>query len=92
MLTRRLCSRSVMEMKLKKLGTNKTEVVVNPRVSIFVSYETPVAAHIGAKFYRTSTKHSRTTSKHINQWLEGVKAEEKDQSFFDGLLDSHHTT
>jgi len=75
-------------MKVKNLGANKTEIVIDDRHKIFVSYETPVAARIGAKFYRTSEKFSRTTSKHINQWLDGVKAEEKDQTFFNELLDN----
>jgi hypothetical protein len=75
-------------MKVKNLGANKTEIVIDDRHKIFVSYETPVAARIGAKFYRTSEKFSRTTSKHINQWLDGVNAEEKEQSFFNELLDN----
>jgi len=46
-----------------------------------------VAARLSNYDYvRTSTNHSRTTQKHITQWLEGVEAEKKDQAFFDELL------
>lgn len=76
-------------MKAKNLGANRTEIQVNQNCQIFVSYETPVAAHIGGYFYRTRARFSQTTSRHINQWLDGVKATEKDQTFFDKLLDAH---
>ena len=74
--------------KIKQLGANKCEVHLSDGVTIlFVSYETVVAARLSNWDYvRTSTNHSRTTQKHITQWLEGVKAEKKEQSFFDELL------
>jgi len=37
-------------------------------------------------FVRTETKYSRTTSKHINQWLDGAKAETVPQATIDALL------
>jgi len=74
--------------KIKQLGANKCEVHLSDGVSIlFVSYETVVAARLSNYDYvRTSVNHSRTTQKHITQWLEGVKAEERPQNFFDDLL------
>ena len=39
----------------------------------------------GSGFYRTSKRFSVTTSRHINQWLHGAKATEREQSFFDEL-------
>lgn len=76
-------------MKVKNLGANKTQIEVNADLQIFVSYETPVAAYVDGKFYRTSEKFSRTTSKHITQWLDGVNATEKPQDFFENLLTNH---
>jgi hypothetical protein len=59
-------------MKVKSLGTNKTLVSIGNN-EILVSYETPVAGFIsGMGYFRTSTFHSKTTSKHINQYLNGI--------------------
>lgn len=73
--------------KVKSLGANKTEVWKDDGSVIFVSYSTPVAAQLPqGGFIRTSTKYSVTTSKHINQWLYGAKAESVDQSVLDAML------
>lgn len=73
--------------KLKPLGANKTQVELNDGTIVFFSYETPVAAQLAqGGFVRTETKYSRTTSKHINQWLEGAKAETVPQATLDALL------
>jgi len=72
-------------MKIRTIKSNMTELEVNGATILF-SYETPVAANVKGKFYRTQTKWSVTTSKHINQWLDGAKAESKPQSFFDDLV------
>ena len=74
-------------MKLKNLGANKTEIHKENGAVIFFSYETPVAAQLPrGGFVRTSTRYSVTTSKHINQWLDGAKAKEVDQSEIDALV------
>ena len=82
-------------LKLKIIGPNQTEITKAPapesgdmlKACIFFSYETPVACHVeGQGFFRTATKHSVTTSKHVNKWLDGAKASEKPQEFFDNLL------
>jgi hypothetical protein len=77
-------------MKLKQVGSNQTKIVLKDGSEVFFSYETPVAAYLHAEphgaFYKTDCRWSRTTTRHINQWLQGVPAEEKPQSFFDDLL------
>lgn len=74
-------------MKLVNLGANITELVVGNR-SILISYETPVALHIeGVGYIVTEKKWSRTTSKHINQFLGGSKPYKVEpQDYFDSLL------
>ena len=70
---------------LKVIGSNQTELNIGGLV-IFFSYNTPVVACVDGKFYRTEKKWSNTTSKHINRYLDGVKAESKPQEFFDNLI------
>ena len=73
-------------MKLRKIGNNETELTLSDGTQVLISYETPVAAYRAGETYRTSKKWSATTSKHINKWLDGRTAIERDQSFFDELL------
>jgi hypothetical protein len=76
-------------MKLSKLGPNTTELDLANGITVLFSYKTPVAALVpGRGFIKTATKYSVTTSKHINQWLEGVKHETVDQSELDALTGS----
>ena len=64
-------------MKLKLIGANQTELQLEDGTQIFFSYETPVcvrteAMHCGQMQTRvcvTTEKYSRTTSKHINNWV-----------------------
>jgi len=73
-------------MKIKKLGASKT-LLQFPDKEIFISYETPVAARLkNGDYIRTSTNWSRTTQKHITQWLSGLTAKSVDQSVLDNLL------
>lgn len=80
-------------MKLNPIGPNQTEVTTVDG-QIFFSYRTPVAAILakapegmpeGCTVVRTSKSWSRTTSRHINKWLDGLNAEEMPQDFFDNL-------
>lgn len=77
-------------MELKNIGANKTELNVDGVVILF-SYSTPVAAFVStvsnlpAGWYKTNKKHSKTTSKHVNQWYSG-EYQEKDQQWFDNLI------
>ena len=71
-------------MTITPIGANQTQLHTDKGV-IFFSYKTPVAAAVDGNWFRTSKKWSATTSRHINKWLDGRNAEEKDQSFFDSL-------
>ena len=74
------------EMKLKRISLNETEIRFNEQTIVFFSYDTPVAAKVGVKYYRTEEKHSSTTSRHLNRWLEDVKCELRPQSWFENRL------
>lgn len=77
-------------MEIKNIGSNQTEVTINGMIILY-SYSTPVAAYITwasgypEGFYKTNQKHSKTISKHINQWYSG-EYQEKDQFWFDMLV------
>lgn len=73
-----------MEMKLTKLGPSTTEIEIGDTTILF-SYKTPVACHVAGRYFKTSTKHSVTTSKHIAKWLAGATAKEMPQKYFDDL-------
>lgn len=77
-------------MRVRVIGSNMSEVETK-RGRILISYSTPVSAFIygeapGKGCYRTEKFWSKTTSKHINKWLNGSVAEEKPQEFFDNLV------
>jgi len=73
-------------MKLNPIGSNMTEVEVNGK-SIMFSYQTPVAGYDDQGAFRTSTKYSVTTSKHINKYLGGNDVGRVvDQSYIDNLV------
>ncbi len=74
-------------MKLTPLGANQTEVSINNGTQIFFSYRTPVAAYLPDKGYvRTDRFWSKTTSRHINKWLDNVNnVSEVSQSVLDNL-------
>lgn len=82
-------------MKLKPIARNQTELTVGDTL-IFFSYKTPVAAFVpGAGYVRTDKQWSRTTSKHIGQWLGRRGARNvsmRPQSFLDSLATGggHH--
>ena len=74
-------------MKLRKLGSNQTEISVGDNLVLF-SYNTPVAAWVrGRGWLRTEQKFSKTTTKHINAWLRNVSiVGSVDQSYLDNLI------
>ena len=73
-------------MKVSPVGSNMTEVQLNDGTYILFSYKTPVAANLSSGgFVRTSTYFSKTTSRHINKWLDGANADLVEQSFLDNL-------
>lgn len=78
-------------MDLKPIKANMTEINVGTK-SVLFSYKTPVAyfdysngAGNGV-YYKTNKFWSRTTSRHINSWLNGNQAKEIEQSALDNLL------
>jgi hypothetical protein len=77
----------VLQVKVKQLGANQTEIVLDSGNIVLVSYETPVAAFIDGKYVKTRKKWSRTTSKHVNKWCP-KNAQELDQEFFDKIFTS----
>ena len=55
-------------MKVKPIGSNQTEVIMNNGNHVLFSYETPVAVSTVNGMYVTETKYSNTTTRHINKW------------------------
>lgn len=68
---------------MKRIGSNQAEREVEDGTVLY-SYFTPVAIKLkdGGAF-RCMTKHSRTTSKHITQWLDGQVATEIEDEYFE---------
>ena len=79
-----------MIYQTKKLGANKKVIWYDNGVQVLISYTTPVAAYLpqgdGSGYVRTETYYSKTTSRHINSWLEGVNTENVAQSVLDNLI------
>ena len=73
-------------MKIKRLGASKTLIAIPSGSEIFYSYNTPVACKVSGEFYKTKEYFSRTTSKHITQYLNGRKAEKVEQSFINQIV------
>lgn len=56
-------------MNLKPLGNNVAQLNLG-RFEILLSYGTPVAAFIPGKGYvRSERKFSKTSSRHVNDWM-----------------------
>ena len=73
-------------MKLKPLGANRTELTLASGAVVFFSYQTPVAAQRAeGGFIRTAEHYSVTTSRHINQWLDGRNAATVPQADIDSI-------
>ena len=75
------------QLKLKPVASNMN-LLETPAHIVLFSYATPVASFDKAtySFHRTEAKWSKTTTRHINKWLDGVKAIEQPQEYFDNLL------
>lgn len=77
-------------MNLNPIAANQTEVELADGTTVFFSYRTPVAAHIPGEGYAKTEKFwSRTTSKHIGQFIArngGSRAVAvKPQAYFDAI-------
>lgn len=67
-------------MQLNPIAPNQIELRVGNK-TVFFSYKTPVVVVFdNGSVYRTNKKWSVTTSKHINKYLEGRKAELVEQA------------
>ena len=71
-------------MKVRNVGSNMTELLINGYTVLF-SYEMPVAALTPQGWTRTAQWYSQTTTRHINKWLDGAEAVEMPQDFFDSI-------
>ena len=81
-----------MIYQTKKLGANNKVLWYDNGVQVLVSYTTPVAAYVpygdGSGYLRTESYYSKTTTRHINKWLEGVNTESVNQSVLDKLIEA----
>ena len=74
-------------MQLTPIAANRTQLNLNDGTQVFFSYKTPVAAKLpNYDYIRTATKWSQTTTRHINQWLEGVTAKQVPQEILNELV------
>ena len=73
-------------MYLKPIKANMTELELDNGITILFSYETPVACSTVNGWFKTEQWYSKTTTRHVTQWLEGIKAQIKPQSFFAELV------
>ena len=73
-------------VKLKQIGSNMTVLTLNSGTDVLFSYETPVAGHWGMGYFETDTKFSKTTSRHINKYLDGETAEVLPQKEIEDLV------
>ena len=73
-------------MKIKRLGASKTILALPSGSEIFYSYDTPVAAQVSGELFRTKEFYSRTTSKHITEYLNGRNAKKVEQSFINQIV------
>ena len=81
-------NQEAVQMKIKQIASNMTELDLG-FAQVFFSYETPVAARLtDGSLVRTATKYSVTTTKHINNWLQGCEALTVSQDRIDCLLTS----
>ncbi len=79
-----------MNMKLTRINkSSATEVVLQNGNTVLFSYSTPVACHIpGMGYYRTTKAWSRTTSKHITQWVKANGGSGKTLTIEQSALDA----
>jgi hypothetical protein len=75
-------------MKLVPHGSNQNVLIFDNGIKVLFSYQTPVAAFHPIKgWLMTDVKYSRTTTKHIHQWLRGLTVTVVDQSDINCLVE-----
>ena len=75
-------------MKVRKVGSNKTELELSDGTIVLYSYATPVAAFVpGRGGLCSSKKYSATTSRHISKaiWRWGCNKTVVDQTEIDDI-------
>ena len=74
-------------MNLTPIKNNMNEIETD-RYKILMSYQTAVACYDKRQsmYFRTLKNWSRTTNRHINQWLNEAVVFNQPQEFFDNLL------
>ena len=78
-------------MELKRIGANASVLTLGNGTKILFSYETPVAVKVaGGETLKTSRFHSRTTSRHITEWLDGCATRVVEQEVIDALVKEAH--
>jgi hypothetical protein len=74
-------------MKLHTISINTSVITLSNGTRVMFSYDTPVAAYVpGIGYMRTATHFSKTTSKHINEWLSGAEHTVVQQQEIERLL------
>ena len=75
-------------MKLQSFAKNRTLLIFNNGITeIFFSYETPVAGYSNKLGYvKTDEYYSRTTTRHINKYIDGKAHTVVSQSTINDLL------
>jgi hypothetical protein len=76
-------------MKVKQIASNMTELTLDNGIRVLFSYSTPVACELNSGYYKTAKKWSKTTSRHINLWLNGNNAIEADQGLFNDIVEGN---
>lgn len=76
-----------MQLTVQPIASNMTLLQTESSLVLF-SYATPVAVYDKRNhdYFKTAKKWSKTTTRHINKWLDGVQAQEMPQEFFDEYL------
>jgi hypothetical protein len=79
-----------MKIRLEPLGSNRTLLHINDGLEILFSYSTPVAgfSRTHGGYFKTTTFWSRTTSRHINQYLDGAEAKELRQEEISAMINT----
>ena len=79
---------SLTIMELKTLAANRTLLIFNKGITeILFSYETPVAGYSNKLgWIKTEEYYSKTTTRHINQYLGNLNHTIVSQSVIDDLL------
>ena len=71
---------------LINIASNMTEVKTNNGEYVLFSYSTPVAGYDDKGAFKTDVWYSRTTTRHINKYLDGVVARVVEQEYIDSLI------